>query len=280
MKILVTGGCGFIGKALVKQLLLNGNAVDVIDNLYIGKEATNVDGATFLGGDIRAMENIPNKKYDLIYHLAAYSRVLSSYEHNDLTFSVNVMGTKNVLDYAVRNKCKVIFTSSSSIHHSISPYASSKSMGEELCNFYRIAYDVPVTIVRLYNVYGPGELVDSHMAAVIGKWRKQIRDGKSITINNNGLHKKAFTYIDDVVDGLIRLIDTDQYNFNGWEMGNTTTYSINELFEMFVNKFGKIETIDKHYSLGGWQNGERKNNEVERLGWYPKDRLKEYINSL
>ena len=280
MKILVTGGCGFIGKALVKQLLLSGNEVDVIDNLYIGKEATNVEGATFLGGDIRAMENIPNKKYDLIYHLAAYSRVLSSYEHKDLTFSVNVMGTKNVLDYAVRNKCKVIFTSSSSIHHSISPYASSKSMGEELCNFYRIAYDVPVTIVRLYNVYGPGELVDSHMAAVIGKWRKQIRDGNPITINNNGLHKKAFTYIDDVVDGLIRLIDTDQYNFNGWEMGNTTTYSINELFEMFVDKFGKIETIDKHYSLGGWQNGERKNNEVQRLGWYPKDRLKEYINNL
>lgn len=280
MKILVTGGCGFIGKALVKQLLLTGNEVDIIDNLYIGKEAINVEGATFLGGDIRAMENIPNKNYDLIYHLAAYSRVLSSYEHNDLTFSVNVMGTKNVLDYARRNKCKVIFTSSSSIHHSISPYASSKSMGEELCNFYRTGYDIPVTIVRLYNVYGPGELVDSHMAAVIGKWRKQIKNGTPITINNNGLDKKSFTHIDDVVDGLIRLKDTDQYNFNGWEMGNTITYSINELYEMFTNKFGEIQTIDTHHRLGGWPDGSRKNNEVERLGWYPKDRLKEYINSL
>lgn len=280
MKILVTGGCGFIGKALVKELLLKGNEVDVIDNLYIGREATNVDGANFLGGDIRAMENIPNKNYDLIYHLAAYSRVLSSYEHNDLTFSVNVMGTKNVLEYARKNKCKVIFASSSSIHHSISPYASSKAMGEELCNFYRVGYDVPVTIVRLYNVYGPGELVDSHMAAVIGKWRKQVRNGKPITINNNGLDKKAFTHIDDVVDGLIRLIDTDQYNFNGWEMGNTTTYSINEVYEMFVEKFGAIETIDTHYRLGGWPDGSRKNNDVQRLGWYPKDRLKEYINSL
>lgn len=280
MKILVTGGCGFIGKALVKELLLRGNEVDVIDNLYIGKEATNVVGATFLGGDIRAMENIPNKNYDLIYHLAAYSRVLSSYEHNDLTFSVNVMGTKNVLDYAVRNKCKVIFTSSSSVHHSISPYASSKSMAEELCNFYRVGYNIPITIVRLYNVYGPGELVDSHMAAVIGKWRKQVRDGNPITINNNGLDKKAFTHIDDVVDGLIRLMNTNEYNFNGWEMGNTITYSINELYEMFVNKFGPIETIDTHYILGGWPDGERKNNEVQRLGWYPKDKLKEYINSL
>lgn len=280
MKILVTGGCGFIGKALVKQLLLSGNEVDVIDNLYIGKEATNVEGATFLGGDIRAMENIPNKNYDLIYHLAAYSRVLSSYEHNDLTFSVNVMGTKNVLDYALRNNCKVIFVSSSSIHHSISPYASSKSMGEELCNFYRTGYDVPITIVRLYNVYGPGELVDSHMAAVIGKWRKQLKNNKPITINNNGLDKKAFTHIDDVVDGLIRLKDTDQYNFNGWEMGNTITYSINELYEMFTNKFGEIQTIDTHYRIGGWPDGSRKNNDVERLGWYPKDRLKEYINSL
>jgi UDP-glucose 4-epimerase len=280
MKILVTGGCGFIGYALSKKLLEEGNEVDIIDNLYIGKEAKIAQGANFLGGDVRAMENIQNKEYDYIYHLASFSRLELSYEYKDLTFSVNVNGTKELLDYALRNNCKVIFVSSSSVHHSISPYSSSKRIGEELCNFYRDGMGLSVTIVRLYNVYGPGELVDSHMAAVIGKWRRSIRDDKEIEMTMRGLSYRAFTHIDDVVDGLVKLIKTDLINLSGWEMGNTITYSISQLYEMFKERYTNIKVKYIDSLKGNYRIATRKDNDVERLEWYPKDRLKEYIKNL
>lgn len=280
MKILITGGCGFIGKALTKRFLDKGYEVDIIDNLYIGKEAEIVKGSNFLGGDIRAMENIPNKHYDCIYHLAAYSRVLSSYKNQNITYSVNVTGTKEVLDYAYRNNSKVIFSSSSSIHHSISPYSTSKRMSEELCRFYRDGLKMDITIVRLYNVYGPGELVDSHMAALFGRWRHQIKNKKAITIHQLGIPQRAFTHIDDVVDGLEILLTTKKKNLAGWEMGNTKSYSVLQVFKMFEEKFGKLKVKYAASVEGNYKSGKRINNDVEKLNWNPKDRLKEYIDNL
>lgn len=280
MRILVTGGCGFIGYALSKRLLEEGNEVDIVDNLYIGKEAKVAEGANFLGGDVRAMENIPNKEYDWIFHLAAFSRVELSYQYQYQTFSVNVDGTKSVLDYAKRNGGKVIFAGSSSIHHSISPYSSSKRMAEELCRFYRDGLKMDITIVRFYNVYGEGELVDSHMAALIGKWRRQIRDGEPLTIQQLGLAQRAFTHIDDTIDGLIKIMKTKIKNFNGWELGNTKTYSVIEVFNMFKERFVDVNPKFVQSVGGNYKWGKRANNDVEKLDWFPKDRLKDYINSL
>lgn len=280
MKILVTGGCGFIGHALSKRLLEEGHEVHIVDNMYIGREAKIAEGCKVVGGDIREMESIVDRKYDLIFHLAAFSRVEISYQHQYLTFSVNVDGTKSVLDYANRNGSKVIFAGSSSIHHSISPYSSSKRMAEELCRFYRDGLGMDITIVRFYNVYGPGELVDSDMAALIGKWRKQVRDGERITIQQLGLAHRAFTHIDDTIDGLIKVMNTKTKNYAGWEMGNKETYSVMQVFKMFEEKFGKLNPkyVD---SLGGnYKWGKRPNDNMEKLNWYPMDKLKQYINNL
>lgn len=280
MKILVTGGCGFIGYALSEQLITDGHEVHIVDNQYIGREAKVAEGAKFVGGDVRAMENISDKPYDWIYHLAAFSRVGLSYEHQNYTFSTNVDGTKSVLEYAKRNGCKVVFASSSSVHHSISPYSTSKRMGEELCRFYRDGLGVDITIVRLYNVYGPGELIESHMAALIGKWRNQINNNLPITYHNLGTQLKPFTYIDDVVDGLVRLIKTKEINLGGWEMGNDVSYSVHNVYEMFKNRFPSLQIEKKIGGLGQYSMSRRKDDEVRRLGWFPKDRLKKYIDNL
>ena len=127
-KVLVTGGCGFVGYALTLELLKRGYEVDVVDNLSIGKEAKIPEGCNFLGGDIRAMDNIDDKPYDYIFHLAALSRIQPSFQNPKLTFSVNVDGTKQVVEYALRNKSKLIYSGSSSHHHNpmLSPYAMSK----------------------------------------------------------------------------------------------------------------------------------------------------------
>jgi len=198
---LVTGGCGFIGYALTKELLLRGYNVDVVDNLSIGKEAKIPEGCNFLGGDIRAMENIVDKPYDYIFHLAALSRIQPSFKSPYTTFSVNVDGTKEVVRYAKRNKSKLIYSGSSSRHHNpeLSPYAMSKHMGEEWIKMERKVFGLNAEIVRFYNVYGPGELVDSHMAAVIGIFRNQIKNNQPLTIFGNGEQRRDFTHVDDIV---------------------------------------------------------------------------------
>ena len=284
-KAVVTGGCGFVGYELTKQLINNGFDVDVIDNLSIGKESKDVTsiGANFLGGDIRAMENIPDKKYDYIFHLAALSRIQPSFVNPNTTFSVNVDGTRQVLEYVKRNGGKLIYAGSSSRHHNpeLSPYAMSKYLGEQLCALYRRVYDVNVEITRFYNVYGLGELVDSHMAAVIGIFRKNVKDGNPLLIHGDGEQRRDFTHIDDICDGLRMIVESDIHHSEGWELGTGKNYSLNEVFNMFKERFQNIEKQHVENVKGNYRETIRLNDKaIDELGWKPTDKLKGYINSL
>ena len=284
-KALVTGGCGFVGYELTKQLINNGFDVDVIDNLSIGKESKDVTsiGANFLGGDIRAMENIPNKKYDYIFHLAALSRIQPSFVNPNTTFSVNVDGTRQVLEYVRRNGGKLIYAGSSSRHHNpeLSPYAMSKYLGEQLCALYRRVYDVNVEITRFYNVYGQGELIDSHMAAVIGIFRKNVKEDKPLLIHGDGEQRRDFTHIDDICDGLRMIAESDIHHSEGWELGTGKNYSLNEVFNMFKERFQNIQKQHVENVKGNYRETIRLNDKaLDELGWKPTDKLKDYINSL
>ena len=280
-KVLVTGGCGFIGHALTLELIKRGYDVDVIDNLSIGKEARIPKGCNFLGGDIRGMDNQDDKPYIYIFHLAALSRIQPSFQNPTLTFSVNVDGTKKVVEYAYQNKSKLIYAGSSSRWHNpmLSPYAMSKHMGEEWIKMYKGVYDLNAEIVRFYNVYGEGELMDSHMAAVIGVWRAQVKKNYPITIIGDGKQRRDFTHIDDIVDGLIRVAESDK-GHDAWELGTGKNYSINEVADMFIEKFNcvKVYMTDQK---GNYRETLRVNSDaIDMLGWQPTDKLKEYINGI
>lgn len=282
--VLVTGGCGFIGYALTQRLLLEGYTVDVIDNLSIGKEAKDISelGANFLGGDVRAMENTPIKNYKYIFHLAALSRIQPSFENPHSTFTVNVTGTKEVVEFANKVNAKLIYAGSSSKHHNpeLSPYAMSKHIGEEWVKLYKRVYGLNAEIVRFYNVYGPGELVDSHMAAVIGVWRAQVKNNYPLTIVGNGEQRRDFTHIDDIVDGLIKIAESNEKHEDAWELGTGNNYSINEVADMFIDKF-KCVKVYMSEQKGNYRETIRINNDaIDRLGWKPTDKLKEYIQSL
>jgi UDP-glucose 4-epimerase len=278
-KVLITGGAGFVGYALSKELLKRGYEVDVIDNLSIGNEAKVSPYVNFLGGDIRAMDNIKNKPYNYIFHLAALSRIQPSFQNPTLTFSVNVDGTKQVVEYAEKNGSKLIYSGSSSRHHNpmLSPYAMSKHMGEEWVKMYKKVYELDAEIVRFYNVYGPGELVDSHMAAVIGLWRAAVKNGTPILIHGDGKQKRDFTHIDDIVDGLIRIAESDEKHEDAWELGTGKNYSLNEVAELFApHPMRYVDDVK-----GNYRETLRINNDaIDRLGWQPTDKLKDYIKSL
>jgi UDP-glucose 4-epimerase len=281
MKILVTGGAGFIGTNLISKLLQEGHTVHSLDNYDSGLESNEVEGCKYYISDIIEIESM-DTDYNLIYHLAALSRIQPSFYQPYETFRVNTIGTQKVCDFAKSINAKVIYAGSSSRWHDPlqSPYACYKHMGEEICKMYRKVYDMDIEIVRFYNVYGPKEIVDGDWAAVIGIWRRQVRDNQPITIVGDGEQRRDFTHVDDIIDGLYRIGMSNEKHKDAWELGTGTNYSINEVYNMFKEKFG-IECIYLPDQKGNYRKTLRENNDaIERLGWAPKDKLYSYIQSL
>jgi len=223
-----------------------------------------------------------DKDFDLIFHLAALSRIQPSFNNPTETFRVNTIGTQDVCEFARLTGAKVIYAGSSSRWHNPyqSPYAACKHMGEEICKMYKKTYGMSIEIVRFYNVYGPGEIVDGDWAAVIGKWRRQVRDGEKITIVGNGEQRRDFTYIDDIIDGLWKIGMRDVKHDDAWELGTGNNYSINQIYRWFKEKFN-IESINIPEQSGNYKETIRKNDDsLKELNWKPTDQLKNYILSL
>lgn len=281
MRILVTGGAGFVGTNLIKKLLNEGHIVHSLDNYEVGLKENEIDGCFYHDNDITNI-NLLDKDFDLIFHLAALSRIQPSFNNPEETFRVNTIGTQKVCEFARLTGAKIIYSGSSSRFHNPyqSPYATSKHMGEEVCKMYKKTYGMDIEIVRFYNVYGPGEIVDGDWAAVIGKWRRQVRDNKPITIVGDGEQRRDFTYIDDIIDGLWRIGMKEIKHKDAWELGTGQNYSINEVYKMFKDKFG-VECINIAEQSGNYRETNRENDDaLNLLGWKPQDRLLYYINQL
>ena len=282
MKILITGALGFVGKNLAKRLIADGHDVIGLDNYEIGKPADEVDGVKYLPWDIEQIEYLKADTIDLCFHLAALSRIQPSFEQPSETFRVNARGTEAVCEWARHNNVKVVYSGSSSQWHDpfLSPYALYKKLGEDVCKLYRMIYGLNVEIARFYNVYGPGEITEGKWAAVIGKWRGQVEQNHPITIVGDGEQRRDFTHIDDIVDGLIKIAFGTDTHEDAWELGTGFNYSLNEVAELFVEKFSAVK-VYMSQERGNYKETIRVNNDaIDRLGWTPTDKLKEYINSL
>ena len=282
MKILITGALGFVGKNLAKRLVADGHDVIGLDNYEIGKPADEVDGVKYLPWDIEQIEYLKGDSIDLCFHLAALSRIQPSFEQPSETFRVNARGTEAVCEWARHNNVKVVYAGSSSQWHDpfLSPYALYKKLGEDVCKLYRMIYNSDIEIARFYNVFGPGEITEGKWAAVIGKWRGQVEKNHPITIVGDGEQRRDFTHIDDIVDGLIKIGFGTEKHEDAWELGTGFNYSLNEVAQLFVEKFSAVKVYMTE-ERGNYRETIRVNNDaIEKLGWTPTDKLKEYINSL
>ncbi|MEQ9812105.1 MAG: NAD-dependent epimerase/dehydratase family protein [Azospirillaceae bacterium] len=217
-RILVTGGCGFIGGHLTRRLLAEGARVAVLDDLSTG--ATAAPGAEIVEGDIRDAGLVARLvgESDLVYHLAAVASVTRSAEDWTGTHAINAGGTVAVLDAARARQVPVIYASSAAIygdqpHHPVdeqaparplSAYGVDKLTAEGQAAVAGRLFQVPTLGLRFFNVYGPGQRPDSPYSGVISRFVDLARRGQRLTINGDGGQTRDFVYVTDVVDALMR----------------------------------------------------------------------------
>lgn len=281
--IYVTGGAGFIGKNLVNELVRQGDFPYIIDNFSNSTLKDKHPKCTYYPGDVQDIAKIHPGKVDIIYHLAGQSRVQPSFDDPVDSVESNVNGTLAVLEYARKYKCRVVYAGSSSKHNNIydSPYSTTKALGENLCKLYRECYDVDVCIARFYNVYGEGEALDPINGNVIGIWRYLIQQGQQLKIVGDGEQRRDFTHVKDIVSGLITIGEGVSRADDAWELGTGINYSVNELYDMFKQRYPNIEKTYIPDQQGNYRKTLRVNNDMyERFGWLADDRLKDYIKNL
>ena len=283
MKVLVTGGAGFVGTNLIKRLLKDEYEVVSVDNYSSGKEENHQEGCRYWDYDLTDSycAVLERNEYDIIFHMAALARIQPSIKNPHKTILNNFVSALNVLETARKNNVRFVYAGSSSFHHGLyeSPYAWSKHSGEQLCKLYSNIYDLSTVVCRFYNVYGPYQVEEGTWATVIGKFENQYRNNKPLTIVGNGEQRRDFTHIDDIVDGLIKC---SEQPFKGeiFELGRGKNYSINEIADMFGKDYPRINLPSQpgeydrtlaDYSLA-----------QDVLGWKPtvdiKDYIKEWLN--
>ncbi len=281
-KVLVTGGAGFIGSNLISNLIHKKYDITSIDNYSIGSKINHYSEVKYIDDDINNINKLNLKNFDYCFHLAAQSRVQPSFNNPEESFRSNVSGTFKIIEWTKDNCKKLIYAGSSSRHHDhyASPYATTKYLGEEICKLYKKSFNLKIEIARFYNVYGPNEPVDEKFGNVIGIWRSKLKSGNSLPIVGDGNQKRDFTHVADIVSGIIAIADSDKMHDDAWELGSGVNYSVNDLLSMFKEKFD----VNSHFvedQPGNFRESIRVNDDsLELLNWYPKDRLKDYINSL
>jgi UDP-glucose 4-epimerase len=299
MKALVTGGAGFIGSHLVDRLVADGHDVAVLDNLATGRRenlARSADRIRFLQGDLRDPVAVLHavEGREIVWHQAALASVARSVDDPREVTEVNVGGTLNLLLAArAAGVRRVVFASSSAVYGDApglprhegmfvsprSPYAASKVAGEAYLSAFQAAYGVEAVSLRYFNVYGPRQTARSPYAAVVPRFVQAAREGRPATVYGDGLQTRDFTYVDDVVDALVRAAVAARATEGPMNVGSGSRTSILDLARLVGRAVGASlpprheppRSGDVRDSLAGVALAR------ERLGWAPRTSIEQGI---
>jgi len=298
MKILVTGGAGFIGKHLVKYLIKKGHAVTIFDNFSNSEKKDIVSlldaGAKLVEGDITKLQDITNatSKQNAVIHLAAKISVEDSIKNPNITFHVNIEGTRNVLVACKENNIKKIVVASSAAVYGesepgtkltenskinpISPYGESKALMEEEIKKFVSKHNISYAILRFFNIYGDGQ--SQEYAGVITKFIEKIAAGKNLEIFGDGMQTRDFVSVQDVVEAVYSSLINDKNGIFNIASGETVT--IKKLAELMIALSGK--NIEIQYINS--KKGDIKNSQADislakkEISYSPKFDLREIKN--
>ncbi|MBW2616601.1 MAG: GDP-mannose 4,6-dehydratase [Deltaproteobacteria bacterium] len=313
MKVLITGGAGFIGSHLAERLLELGHEVFIIDNLWTGKlsniEKIQNHERLHLIVDTILNESVMNElifKIDHIYHLAAAVGVKNIMDHPVETLDINVKGTEVVLRLANRFKKKVFIASTSEIYgkhveHTLSEddnrvmgtvkkrrwaYACSKTLDEFLALSYFDEKKLPIVIGRLFNTVGPRQIGQYGM--VLPTFVQSALLGKPISVFGDGTQSRSFTHVNDVVGAIIKLMDEPAAEGDVFNVGNDSEVTINQLAETVKEMTGsdsEIEHITYERAYGpGFEDMERRCPNIDKIknliGFKPSQDLESIVQSV
>lgn len=306
----ITGGAGFIGSTLSQKLIEQGNKVIAIDN-FCGfynpkikennvKELLQNENFKLYRADIRdkkALKEIfDENQIDIVMHLAAMAGVRPSIENPILYQEVNCMGTQNILEEMKEHNVKNgVFASSSSVYgnckevpfredmivdYAISPYAATKKANEVMAHVYHKLFDMNIIMLRFFTVYGPKQRPD----LAINKFTRLMLEGKEIPMFGDGTTSRDYTYIDDIVDGIIKSCNYCMNNQNVYEILNIGNSSPTTLKEM-INTIGQALGIEPKIKQLPMQPGDvdRTYADISKakilIGYEPKTTFKEGIEN-
>jgi UDP-glucose 4-epimerase len=282
--LLVTGGAGFVGSALIRSLLNDfpDAAVVSLDNYFTGTpenhvhdpRVTYIDGSTTDIAKIWAGRGLPGP--ELVFHLGEYSRIPQSFEDHDLTWDFNLLGTKEVVKFTAGHGAKLIYAGSSSKFgndgedENLNPYAWTKAKNIEYIRNYSNWYGLDYAIAYFYNVYGPGQITQGKYATVIGIFERQYLAGEPLTVVSPGTQTRDFTHIDDIVRGLVLVARSG--SGDGYLLGTGCEWPLAKVAEMFGTEFVLIPE-----RRGERVRGQADTAKANSLGWHAEKRLDEYL---
>ena len=267
-RILVSGGAGFVGSNLCERLLRDGNQVVCIDNLYTGsmdniKDFQGNDSFEFLQMDILdrpAIEGLKSQGIDEIYHLACPASPIHYQRDAIYTTRVSVEGTIHMLELARHFGCPMLFSSTSEVygdpdvhpqpedyHGNVNPigirscYVEGKRCAESLCMDYHRQYGVKVKVIRIFNTYGPKMSVGD--GRVVSNFIVQALRGDPLVIHGNGSQTRSFIFIEDLLEGMLRMMATGDDVTGPVNIGNPHEITIRELADIVVRLVGSCSTV-------------------------------------
>lgn len=273
--VLVTGGAGFIGSHLCRRLHEAGHRVISLDNYFAGSKENHVEGVEYREGHTKDIEKHVPETPDLIYHLGEYSRVEQSVLEPWVVYDLNTSGTKGVVEFWRKRKCKLVYAGSSTkfgdagLARTTSPYASTKAKNSELVKETGERETLPYAITYFYNVYGPGERGGIY-GTVIEAFKQMYLAGVPFSIVSPGSQVRNFTHVHDIVDALILVGEKGEGDEFG--LGNERGFTIREVAALFGG-----ETIMLPPRAANRMTAGLDTTKISALGWRPTRSLENYI---
>ncbi len=280
-KILITGGAGFIASNLIKLILKKNPRVFIYsyDNYYSGSIKNHIKSkrVKYIKGDtlrINKKRSLKKINFDYVFHFAEFSRIVPSFKNYETCIKTNTYGTFEVIKFCLENKAKLVYSASSSTigkNRNLSPYSWSKYANNELIKNFSRWFGLKYVIVYFYNVYGPNQIMEGQMSAVIGIFEKQYLSGNTLTVVKPGNQKRDFTHVEDIANGTY-LAATKSIN-SEFHLGSGKNYSILQVAKMFKTKYKLVAERpgERFYSLSNT------NKAKKFLKYSIKFDLKKYI---
>lgn len=302
-KILITGGCGFIGSHLVEYLFYKFNKCKILvfDKISYAANVKNLNNIIsskrleIIKKDIKDFNQLLKytKKIDLLIHAAAESHVDSSFDTTKKFIETNVIGTRNVIEACKINKVKkIIHVSTDEVYGEIfkgsfkensrfnpsNPYSSSKAAAEMIVNGYKYSYKLPIIIVRANNIFGTRQ----HPEKLIASCCSNLIKGKKIFLHGSGSQKRSFLFVEDFCRAIYKIIIRGKLN-NVYNIGSKFEYKNRDVVKLILRKFNKnfkknvVKIKDRPFNDFRYSINLKK---IKKLSWKPKYKLEDKIDDI